>query len=108
MERTRTFLRAISRSFSLVGMNSVIHFVELENRIISATYRNLMIRAKVVLVDKASGEPLPEPVTTISSPMPTGNLRIRLPDTVRAGIYFLLARNAYGSDLARSAEFCIA
>ena len=89
-------------------MNSVIHFVEFENRIISATYRNLMIRAKVVLVDRASGEPLPEPVTTINSPMPSGSLRIRLPDTVRAGIYFLLARNAHGRDLARSAEFCIA
>jgi len=89
-------------------MNSVIHFVELENRVISATYRNLMIRAKVVLVDKASGEPLPEPITTINSPIPSGSLRIRLPDTVRAGIYFLLARNAHGSDLARSVEFSIA
>jgi len=31
-------------------MNSVIDFVELENSIISATYRNLMVKAKVVLV----------------------------------------------------------
>jgi hypothetical protein len=45
-------------------MNSVINFVEFENRVISATYRNLMIRAKVVLVDKTSGEALPDPVIT--------------------------------------------
>ena len=47
-------------------MNSVINFVELENRVISATYRNLMIGAKVVLVDKTSGEQLPEPVARIT------------------------------------------
>lgn len=86
-------------------MNSVISFVEFENRIISATYRNLMIRAKVLLVEKTSGEPLSEPVTTIASPLPSGQLRIRVPDSIRAGIYFLMARNAHGEDLARSAEF---
>ncbi len=47
-------------------MNSVINFIELENRVISATYRNLMVKAKVVLVALASGEHLPSPVTTIS------------------------------------------
>jgi len=41
-------------------MNSVIRFIELENGVISATYRNLVVRAKVLLVDKASGEPLTE------------------------------------------------
>ena len=66
-------------------MNPVINFVEFENRVISATYRNLMVGAKVVLVDKTSGEPLPEPVTTIASPAPNGSLRIRLPDSVEAG-----------------------
>jgi hypothetical protein len=86
-------------------MHSAIHFVELENRVIAATYRNLMIRAKVVLVDKASGEPLSEPVTTITSQMPNGSLRIRIPETIKAGVYFLMARNAHGADLARSAEF---
>jgi hypothetical protein len=50
------------------GMISIINFVELENRVITATYRNLMIRAKVALVDKASGEQLADPVTT-SSPV---------------------------------------
>ena len=55
-------------------MNPMISFVEFENRVISATYRNLMVRAKVVLVDKTSGEQLPEPVTTISSPVPNGAL----------------------------------
>jgi hypothetical protein len=86
-------------------MNSIINFVEFENRVISATYRNLMIRAKVMLVDKASGEPLADPVITISSPMPSGALRIRLPDSVKPGLYFLRALNAHGDDVARSAEF---
>ena len=49
-------------------MNPIIHFIELENRVISATYRNLMLKAKVVLVDKASGEQLPDPVITIAEP----------------------------------------
>jgi hypothetical protein len=88
-------------------MHSAIHFVELDNRVIAATYRNLMVRAKVILVDKASGEALSEPVTTITSPMPNGSLRIRVPEAVRAGVYFLMARNAHGVDLARSAEFSI-
>jgi hypothetical protein len=86
-------------------MHSIINFVELENRVISATYRNLMVKAKVVLVEKASGEQLPDPVTTISSPLPSGALRIRLPDSVRPGLYFLRALNAHGDDVAKSVEF---
>jgi hypothetical protein len=88
-------------------MNSAINFVELENRVVSATYRNLVIRAKVVLVDQASGEPLPEPVTTITSQMPNGALRIRLPEAVKPRVYLLLARNAHGQEVARSVEFSI-
>ena len=88
-------------------MGSVIKFVELENRVISATYRNLMIKAKVVLVDKASGEQLPDPVTTIASPAPNGSLRIRLPDTIRSGSYYLKALNGHGEAAAQSAEFNI-
>jgi hypothetical protein len=86
-------------------MNPVIKFIELENRVISAIYRNLMVKAKVVIVDKSSGEPLPEPVTTIASPVPSGSLRIRLPDTVKPGAYFLKALNGHGEDAAQSAEF---
>jgi hypothetical protein len=88
-------------------MNSAITFVELESGVISATYRNLMVKAKVVLIDKASGAPLPEPVVTINSPTPSGALRIRLPETVAPGTYFLMARNAHGRDVARSADFDI-
>jgi hypothetical protein len=88
-------------------MNSIINFVELENRVIAATYRNLMIKAKVVLVDNGSGEQLADPITTISSPMPSGALRIRLPDSLRPGVYFLRALNAYGEDVARSVVFQI-
>jgi hypothetical protein len=64
-----------------------------------------MVKAKVVLVEKASGEQLPDPVTTISSPLPSGALRIRLPDSVRPGLYFLRALNAHGDDVAKSVEF---
>ncbi|HEY0910483.1 MAG TPA: hypothetical protein VGD75_09665 [Bradyrhizobium sp.] len=88
-------------------MGSIIKFVELENRVISATYRNLMIKAKVVLVDKASGEQLPDPVTTIASPAPNGSLRIRLPDWIRSGSYYLKALNGHGEAAAQSVEFSI-
>jgi hypothetical protein len=88
-------------------MNSAVHFVELDNRVIAATYRNLMIKAKVLLVDKASGQPLPDPVTTISSPLPAGQLRIRLPDSVKTGHYVLQAFNAHGDRVAESAVFDI-
>jgi hypothetical protein len=89
------------------GMNSVINFVELENRVISATYRNLMIGAKVVLVNQTSGAQLPDPVITIASPAPNGSLRIRLPDTVKPGAYFLKALNAHGDYAAQSVEFYV-
>jgi hypothetical protein len=88
-------------------MSAVINFVEFENHVISATYRNLMIRAKVVLVDKSSGEQLPEPVTTITSPLPAGSLRIRVPDTVKPGAYYLKALNGHGEHAAQSVEFFI-
>ena len=86
-------------------MNAVINFVEFENRIVSATYRNLMVKAKVVIVDKTSGEQLPDPVLTISSPAPNGSLRIKLPATVKSGTYFLKALNGHGDFAARSVEF---
>jgi hypothetical protein len=88
-------------------MNSAINFVALENRVISATYRNLMIRAKVVLVDRASGEQLADPVTTIASPAPNGSLRIRLPDTIKSGAYYLKALNGHGQAAAQSVEFYV-
>jgi hypothetical protein len=88
-------------------MNPAINFLELENRIISAAYRNLMVKAKVVLVDKTSGEQLPDPVTTIASPVPSGLLRIRPPDAVKPGAYYLRALDGHGEYAARSAEFHI-
>jgi hypothetical protein len=88
-----------------LGMNPIINFVELENRVISATYRNLMVRAKVVLVDKTSGAQLPDPVTTIASPAPNGLLRIRLPDSVKPGAYYLKALNGHGQFAAQSVAF---
>ncbi len=88
-------------------MNPLISFIELENRVILASYRNLMMRAKVLLVDQTSGTTLPDPVTTIASRVPVGSLRIRLPDSVQPGVYFLKALNAHGDYLTRSGEFQI-
>jgi hypothetical protein len=86
-------------------MKAAINFVEFENRVVSAKYLNLMLRAKVVLVDKTSGEQLPNPVITISSPAPNGSLRIRLPDTIKPGTYYLKALNGHGEYAAQSVEF---
>jgi hypothetical protein len=88
-------------------MNSFINFVELENRVISATYRNLMIKARIVLVDKVTGEQLPDPVTTIVSPAPNGSLRIKLPTSVKSGAYYLRALNGHGKAAAQSVEFYV-
>jgi hypothetical protein len=88
-------------------MHSIIRFIELENRVISATYRNLMIKARVVLVDKVSGTSLTEPVATIASPAPNGSLRIRLPDSIKSGTYYLRALNGHGEPAAQSVEFYI-
>ena len=88
-------------------MNSVINFVEIENRVVSAIYRNLMIGARVVLVDSASGQQVPDPVTTIASPAPAGSLRIRLPATVNPGDYYLEALNGHGAPVAQSVGFYV-
>jgi hypothetical protein len=88
-------------------MNATISFVEFENRAISANYRNLMVRAKVVLVDKISGQQLAEPVKTISSPAPNGSVRIQLPDSVKPGTYCLKALNGHGEVVAQSIDFKI-
>jgi hypothetical protein len=98
---------SLSPERTLFGMISIINFVELENRVIAATYRNLMVRAKVVLVDKASGEQLADPVTTITSPAPNGSLRIRLPHAIKPGIYYLRALNGHGEAAAHSVEFYV-
>ena len=88
-------------------MNSVINFVEIDNRNVTAIYRNLMIGAKVVLVDRNSDQQMPDPITTIASPAPTGTLRIRLPATVNPGDYYLKALNGHGLPVAQSVEFYV-
>jgi hypothetical protein len=64
-----------------------------------------MVRAKVVLVDQTSGQPLPEPVTVISSPVPSGSLRISVPASVKPGDYFLKVLNGHGEFAAQSVVF---
>lgn len=85
-------------------MISILNFVELENRVVAATYRNLMVKAKVVLID-ASGAQLADPVVTITSRMPVGSVRMRLPESVRPGTYFLMALNSRGDVVAKSCAF---
>ena len=64
-----------------------------------------MIGAKVVLVDKTSGVQLPDPVTTIASPVPSGSLRIRLPEAVKPGAYYLKALNGHGEQALKVSLF---
>lgn len=87
------------------AMQPRISFVEIENRVISATYRKLMVKAKVVLVDEVTGERLPDPVVTITSHLPAGSLRIRLPARITPGTYRLKALNGRGEEAAESAAF---
>ena len=89
-------------------MDSVITFVEFDNQVIQATYRKLMIGATVVLVDMASGQELPEPVTRVTSRLPAGSIRIRLPASFKPGTYSLRALNGHGEHIAQSADFTIA
>jgi hypothetical protein len=86
-------------------MKPFISSIEIENRVVIAKYQRLMVGAKVVLVEKASGRQLPETVTRIASPVPVGALRIRLPDAVKSGTYFLKAFNGHGEAAAQSADF---
>jgi hypothetical protein len=89
-------------------MKPIIRFVEIENRVIVAKYQRLMVRAKVVLVERTSGRQVPETATMIVSPVPVGALRIRLPEAITPGTYFLKAFNGRGEDAARSADFEVA
>ena len=86
-------------------MKPIISSIEIENRIIVAKYQRLMVGAKLVLVEKASGRRLPETATRITSQVPLGALRIRMPDAIAPGTYFLKAINGHGEDAARSADF---
>jgi hypothetical protein len=48
---------------------------------------------------------LPDPVTTIASPVPNGLLRIRLPEAVKPQAYYLKAFNGHGEQAAQSVGF---
>jgi hypothetical protein len=90
-------------------MDSAITFVEFENQVISATYRKLMAKAIVVVVDKETGHELTEPTVRLaSSTPPNGSVRLRLPATFRPGTYYLRALNERGEQLAQSLPFRIA
>lgn len=86
-------------------MKPFISSIEIENRVIVAKYQRLMVGAKVVLVEKASGRQLTETTTRVASPVPVGALRIRVPESIAPGTYFLQAFNGHGEDAARSADF---
>jgi hypothetical protein len=86
-------------------MKPLISFVEIENGVVVANYRRLIVSAKVVLVEKASGDQSPETATRITSPVPVGALRIRLPNAIKPGTYFLKALNGRGEDAGQSVDF---
>jgi hypothetical protein len=86
-------------------MKPIISSIEIENRVIVAKYRRLMVGAQVVLVEKASGRQLSETVTRVASRVPVGALRIRLPEAIEPGTYFLRALNGRGEDAAQSVDF---
>ena len=86
-------------------MKPVISSIEIENRVIVAKYQRLKVGAKVVLVEKASDRQLPETVTRVASRVPVGALRIRLPDAIAPGTYFLKAFDGHGEHAAQSADF---
>lgn len=89
-------------------MDSAITFVEFENQVISATYRKLMAKARVVVVDKESGHELTEPTVRLASTAPpNGSVRLRLPAKFRPGTYYLRALNERGEHLAQSLPFRI-
>ena len=88
-------------------MFSAINFKELENQIILATYSNLMLGARIVLVDADNGLQMPEPVANITSPAPNGTVRLRLPAAFRPGSYYLRALNGHGSGIAQSSVFSV-
>lgn len=82
-------------------MKPLISSIEIENRVIVAKYQRLMVGAKVVLIEKASGRQLPETVTRVASPVPVGALRIKLPEAIEPGTYFLRAFNGHGEGSKR-------
>jgi len=88
-------------------MFSAISFKEFDNQVISATYSNLMIGARIVLVDADNGLQLPEPAASISSPAPNGTVRLRLPAAFKSGSYFLRALNGHGAGIAQSSIFSV-
>ncbi|MCA1359637.1 hypothetical protein I6F14_14965 [Bradyrhizobium sp. IC3069] len=86
-------------------MKPVISSIEIENRVIVAKYQRLMVGAKVVLVEKVSDRQLPETATRVASRVPVGALRIRLPDAIKPGTYFLKAFDGHGEQAAQSIDF---
>jgi len=88
-------------------MKPTLQFIELENRVISVKYRCLMIGAKILLVEKKSGQMLPHPAAAVASPVPAGSLRIAIPKTFAPGYYFLRALDRRGNTAAQTAEFYI-
>ncbi|MEY9587788.1 hypothetical protein ABIA06_000079 [Bradyrhizobium yuanmingense] len=101
----RTFAGASLEISICRRMKPVISSIEIENRVIVAKYQRLMVGAKVVLVEKASDRQLPETATRVASRVPVGALRIRLPDAIKPGTYFLKAFNGHGEQAAQSVDF---
>ena len=98
-------------------VSPAIKFNAIRGRELSATYRNLPLGSKIVLVDKVTGVALRDPVVTVRTRFPLFwrllallpvHIHIILPDAVRPGGYYLQALNQGGEFLAQSVEFYVA
>lgn len=81
-----------------------INYKNISGRTASADYE-LPADAQIVIVNKTSGETLASPVTTV--PATQGTLSIALPDSVRAGAYYLKAQDSARNFIAESVDFYV-
>ena len=98
-------------------VSPAIKFNAIRGRELSATYRNLPLGSKIVLVDKVTGVALRDPVVTVRARFPLlwrllallpVQIHIILPNAVKPGGYYLQALNQGGEFLAQTVEFYVA
>ena len=86
----------------------ILNFVNLQGRVVHATYQHMPANSKIVLIDKISGKAMPAPVAVARASDSQIAVTIKLPATVKAGTYHLKAQNLAGGYLAQSVDFTVA
>ena len=84
--------------------NPILNFVSIVGKQVSAMSVNFPDGARVVVVDKTSGETLSTPVTEASG---SGPVAIALPGDFPLGDYYLKGLDKDGGYLAQSVEFYV-